>query len=108
MFKITIQEVKEVPIMRNESVLAEERHYTDAEINSNHQYMRDEDRSTYKKKVYTPQEIPGTREVETKVFEQTVETLNLQAVIFAVNNIPEKIMYDPNPLTEALKKGLHK
>jgi|SRR5712664_1492658 len=95
MFKITIEETKSVPQIRNESVLAEERHYTDTELD-NHSWMSDEDKRTSVKKVYTPQEVVSTKEVETKVFEQTVEALDLKAVIFAVNKVPDRIMYNPN------------
>lgn len=84
MFKITIEETKLVPQIRNESVLAEERHYTDKELD-NHNWMSDEDKRNSVKKVYAPREVAGSREVETKVFEQTVESLDLKAVIAAVN-----------------------
>lgn len=84
-FKIVIEETKTVPCTLRPDDLVEERHYTDNEIQKDHRYMNEGDRATYKKKIYKTSEIPGNKEVTTKVFEQVVEQLDLKAVIGSIN-----------------------
>lgn len=95
-FRITIHEVRLVPFEKEESTLLEKRHYTDAEIDGSHRWMRDSDKAGYTKELFSPHIVKSTKEVEAKVFEQIVQELDLKAVIFAVNKVPDRIMYDPN------------
>lgn len=85
-FKITIEETRQVSKTEMESYLLEERPLTDIEVEEDYStYYRDSAKERQMKKIYGRQEVQTSREVETKIYEQVVDTLDLKAVIGAVN-----------------------
>ena len=97
MFKITIEEIQEVTTMKhgNYCVIGE-RLYTAAEINEFENYLKPKDsediakqNTNYpiKKEYGYPPKIETTETTNVKMYEQVVDSLNIQAVITAVNAI---------------------
>lgn len=85
-FRITVHRIEEVETHGSISDLIEERHYTDKEINESHNWMRGDDaKKDYLKKVYSARPVTNLKEVETKIFEQTIEGMDVTRVILAVN-----------------------
>ena len=85
-FKITIYKTVKRFYEGTKEQLLEERHYTDQEINDRYNYIAQKDTEKYTKKIYTPVPALLHTDIETKVLEQIVETLDLKAVIRAVNS----------------------
>jgi len=88
MFKIEITEIKEVTKPSVGSVLTAKRPYNDDETKSSGQYAIEcaEKGNPYTKEIYEKFSTEKTEEVKIKIFEQTVEVLNIKTVIAAINS----------------------
>jgi hypothetical protein len=93
-FKITITRVEEKTVTRRgEHKLLEKRPWTQAELSDERGYAFREDRSKFLdgtplKEIYGyAPSFEATETVEVKLLEQTVEAIDLAAVIKAINNL---------------------
>lgn len=85
-FMVTITEVDLVELDTTETAVAEERHYTDEEIQESHRWMGgSESKEKYMKKIYKDVISVAFKTNEKKVFEQTVSELDIRKVVNAVN-----------------------
>ena len=88
-YKVVIELYEDQEVEETKSVLKEKRHYTDKEMNEEHRWMHENDRSKYIKEIYGRETFKTIDTKKITLLEQTVSELNIVAVIKAINNIDE-------------------
>lgn len=86
-YKITIVKISTWEYQANQEMLAEERHYTDTELDKEHNWMRQQDRTDLMKKIYKQTIATKTTSENKEIYEQVVEELDLPKVILAINKL---------------------
>lgn len=83
-YKVTVTEIQVTEYETEKEVLAEERHYTDAEIEKEHQWMRTNYQEKYTKKLYGTRLIVASDKSEVNIFTIQVDKLELSKLVPAI------------------------